>query len=74
MTGRKYPKPANEHEYLVLIEKLAREVISEAIREKSFEVFLDEGDKTALQHAVSELARNIRYQHSSVDGCDVADD
>ena len=74
MTGRKHPKPANDLEYLTLIEKLARDVVEEAVREGSFEVFVNEGEKTALQQVLSELARNIRYRHAAGDGCEEGED
>jgi hypothetical protein len=57
----------------VLIEKLARDVVSQAIGEKSFEVFLDEGEKTPLQRAITDLAQYIRYRHSADDQCDTDD-
>jgi len=46
MSGRKFTKPARDHEYLVLIEKLARDVVEEAVRADTFEVFLDKGNKS----------------------------
>ena len=55
-------------EYLKLIESLAKEVVSAAIEEDSFEVFAD-GDKTELQSKITELARHLKYKHEHSDGC-----
>jgi hypothetical protein len=59
----------NREKYLSEIERLAKAVVDAAISESSFEVFLDEGVKTALQKAVTELARTLRYRHDKADGC-----
>jgi hypothetical protein len=59
----------SREKYLDEIERLAKAVVSAAIAEGSFEVFLDEGDKTALQSAVTELAQSLRYFHEKDDGC-----
>lgn len=46
----------SKEEYLELIESLAKQVISAAIDENTFEVFAD-GTKTPLQHQITELAQ-----------------
>lgn len=55
-------------EYLKLIETLAKEVVTAAIEEDSFEVFAH-GHKTNLQFKISELARQLKYRHEHNDGC-----
>jgi len=56
-------------QYLNEIERLAKAVVDAAIAEGSFEVFLDEGVKTSLQKAVTELAQTLRCRHDNADGC-----
>jgi hypothetical protein len=56
-------------QYLDEIERLAKAVVDAAIAEGSFDVFVDEGAKTALQKAVTELAQTLRYRHDKTDGC-----
>jgi hypothetical protein len=60
----------SREKYLDEIERLAKAVVDAAISEGSFEVFLDEGEKTPLQKAVTELAQTLRYRHDKTDGCD----
>ncbi len=62
-------KRLSHEEYLVLIESLAKEVISAAIDEESFEVFLPDGDKSPLQKKITALAQHLRYTHTHDDGC-----
>lgn len=64
-------KPArlSHAEYLAVTERLAKDVVSAAIDEDSFEVFLEEGEKTPLQVGISALARHLRYRHHDGDGC-----
>jgi hypothetical protein len=59
----------DREKYLDEIERLAKAIVEAAIAEASFEVFLDEGQKTALQKAVTELAQTLRYRHDDNDGC-----
>jgi hypothetical protein len=59
----------SREKYLNELERLAKFVVDAAIAEGSFEVFLDEGDKTALQKAITELAQTLRYRHDQSDGC-----
>jgi hypothetical protein len=58
----------DDAEYLKTVESLAKAVVSAAIDEDSFEVFLD-GPKTPLQQAITDLARRVRYRHEHGDGC-----
>lgn len=58
----------SKEEYLQMIELLAKEVVSAAIKEDSFEIFLD-GSKTDLQQKITELARQLRYTHEKCDCC-----
>jgi hypothetical protein len=60
----------SREKYLAEIERLAKAVVDAAISEKTFEVFLDEGEKTALQKSITELAQNLRYTHDTSDGCE----
>lgn len=55
--------------YLSAIEQLAHTVVEAALREGSFEVFLEEGEKTELQRSITRLAREIRIAHWEGDGC-----
>jgi hypothetical protein len=59
----------SREKYLDEIERLAKAVVDAAISENSFEVFLDEGEKTTLQKAITELAQTLRYRHDKSDGC-----
>jgi hypothetical protein len=55
--------------YLKKIETLAKNIITKALDENTFEVFLPDGDKTDLQKAISDLAQELRYTHYKNDGC-----
>jgi hypothetical protein len=55
--------------YLSKVEQLAHAVVEAACEEESFEVFLDDGDKTPLQRSISQLAREVRIVHWEGDGC-----
>lgn len=61
-------KRMSDEEYLQAIEVLAKRVVHEALGE--FEAFAD-GDvpKTALQQAITDLARELRYTHVCDDSC-----
>jgi len=59
----------SEDEYLREIERLAKDLVTEAIHEDSFEVYLDQGPKTPLQRAITRLARSLRGVHYRGDGC-----
>lgn len=56
-------------EYFQKIEDLAKELISAAIQEDSFEVFLGDGAVTPLQKAIVKLAQEVKYMHTHDDGC-----
>jgi hypothetical protein len=62
-------KEKTNNEYLQVVERAAHNVVEAACEEDSFEVFIDEGDKTALQQAITELACNLRFIHHEEDGC-----
>lgn len=62
-------KRLSHEEYLVLIESLAKDVISAALKEESFEVFLPDGEKSPLQEKITILAQHLRYMHTHDDGC-----
>ncbi|HEY5267676.1 MAG TPA: hypothetical protein VII94_00910 [Candidatus Saccharimonadales bacterium] len=59
---------AKRKDYLKTIELLAKEVVSAALDENSFEVF-GYGPKTELQKKISEMARQLKYKHEHSDGC-----
>jgi hypothetical protein len=59
----------SREKYLDEIERLAKAVVDAAISEGSFEVFVDEGEKTSLQKAVTALAQTLRYLHDKHDRC-----
>jgi hypothetical protein len=64
------PEPElSEQDYLRQIELLARDVIGAALDEGWLSYQPSPADATALQRAVDELARNLRHQHFTGDGC-----
>lgn len=57
-----------DEQYNAEIERLAKAVVHEAVKEGQFEVFAD-GNKTPLQQTITDMARTLRYQHHVGDGC-----
>jgi predicted RNase H-like HicB family nuclease len=62
-------KRKSREEYLEEIEEAAQMLVEAACEEDSFEVFLDDNNKTDLQHAITDLARKLRIKHYQGDGC-----
>ena len=51
------------------MERLANDVVGEALREGWLMYLPDDGSKSPLQQSINELARNLRSVHFEGDGC-----